>query len=68
MDYVNQDVICPKCGGRIMFDDFDDAYEVDYDMCIGTLWERCVYTCPKCGASDITAIIEYDVKFKRIVQ
>ena len=66
--YVNQDIICPECSNHIAFDDFNDAYEFDYDMCIGMLWERCVYTCPKCHTTDITATIEYDVKFKRIVQ
>ena len=29
MDYVNQDVVCPKCGQCIAFDDFDDCYDTN---------------------------------------
>ena len=68
MDYVNQDVICPKCGQCIAFDDFDDCYDTEYDACGGIFIERCAYTCPICGKEEITAEIYYEMKFKKVVQ
>ena len=66
MDYVNQDVICPKCGKRIAFDDFAECYDTMADPCEGQYVEYVAYDC-ECG-NDFTAEIVYDLKFKRVVQ
>ena len=64
--YVNQDVICPKCGKRIMFDEFVECYDTMNDPCAGEFVEYVAYEC-ECG-NEFTAEIHYETKFKRIVQ
>jgi hypothetical protein len=65
--YVKQDVICPKCKNAIAFDDFDDCFDISYDACGGEFFEHCAYTCPECN-HEFSASIEYELKFKRVVQ
>lgn len=66
MDYVNQDVICPKCGKRIAFDDFAECFDTVVDPCAGKCAELVVYNC-ECG-NNFPAEIVYEMKFKRVDQ
>lgn len=46
MNAFKRDIICPKCGGRV---DFDDVIDTNfYDN--GTYVDTCVGSCVKCGA------------------
>lgn len=65
--YVEQDVVCPNCESAIAFDDFDVCFDISYNATDGMFVEHCAYTCPKCK-HEFSASIEYELKFKRVVQ
>jgi hypothetical protein len=65
--YIKQDVVCPKCGCVIDFDDFSECIEISSDPCSGVFVEHCEYNCPVCK-NTFSANIEYEMKFKRVVQ
>ena len=58
-------VKCPHCGAEILFDDFDDVYDIEYDACEGHFWEKCAYTCKECN-EPFGAVIAYSLKFEGV--
>lgn len=62
-----QDVVCPKCGEIIAFDDYADLVDAEADPCAGKYVELVVYHCDKCH-NDFTARIISNLKFVRVEQ
>ena len=63
--FVNQDVICPKCGKKIPFDAWDDVFDTTADTLSGEYIEHTAYACPDCE-EEFTAKIHYSLKYNKV--